>query len=124
MSFTESLKEVRKERNLKQKDIAEKLGVSAQSYNQYEQGKRKPKHETILKLCEVLNCAYMYEKNGEPRLYTFHDTTIRKSPCNSAADSDTMKDRLLSNYESVNADGKQRIADYSDDIASNDKYKQ
>ena len=134
MGFIEDLKEVRKERNLKQKDVAKMLGISAQSYNQYETGKRKPKHETILKLCDVLDCAYIYKKSGEPHLYTFRDVPQAETPAEKAhmkAQLDAIKrrfandlqSRLQANFDAVNVDGQKKIVDYSDDIASNAKYK-
>ena len=46
MSFSDRLREARKRSGLTQMQIAEKLGITAQSYSQYETGKRQPKAET------------------------------------------------------------------------------
>lgn len=49
MTITESLKRFRKTFNLKQKDVADTLGVKQQSYQVYESG-TKPSVEVIVKL--------------------------------------------------------------------------
>lgn len=42
------LRELRKNRGLRQKDIAEKIGVSPQSYGYYENGINKPDPEMLI----------------------------------------------------------------------------
>ena len=55
MSFSDRLKEARKRTGLTQIQIAEKLGITAQSYSQYETGKRRPKSDTLSKIADALN---------------------------------------------------------------------
>lgn len=50
-----NLKELRCERNLFQKDIANYLGITAASYSLYESNKRTPPIEMLIKLCEFYN---------------------------------------------------------------------
>jgi len=50
-----SLKECRKKANLKQKDVADKLGIKQQTYSGYESGKHEPEMETVIKLAELFN---------------------------------------------------------------------
>lgn len=52
--FSNRLKTLRQERDLKQSDIAKYLGVSAQSYSSYENG-REPNYEMLKKLCSLFN---------------------------------------------------------------------
>lgn len=73
MSFSDRLKEARKKAGLTQLQIGEKLGITAQSYSQYETGKRSPKRETLEKIAEALNLGYGYAKDGEPYFYEFTD---------------------------------------------------
>lgn len=54
MTFSEKLKNIRREKGFSQKEIAEKLGVSQPSYAQYENGKRKPKIETLRRIASAL----------------------------------------------------------------------
>lgn len=74
MSFSDRLREARKKAGLTQMQIAEKLGITAQSYSQYETGKRRPKSDTISKIADALNVGYSYTKDGEPYFYSFVDT--------------------------------------------------
>lgn len=74
MSFGERLKNARKKSGITQKELAEKLNVSAAMIAQYETGKRNPKKETLSRIAEVLNLGYSYTKDGEPYFYSFVDT--------------------------------------------------
>lgn len=47
--FSNRLRSLRQERELKQSDIAKYLGVSAQSYSSYENG-REPNYEMLKKI--------------------------------------------------------------------------
>ena len=58
--FTERLKEQRKKNNLTQKKLADILGVSQGSYANWENGKREPNFETLLKLALELNTTTSY----------------------------------------------------------------
>lgn len=48
------IREIRKRRNLTQKQLAAKIGVADSTVSQYETGKRSVDNETLLKLGEVL----------------------------------------------------------------------
>ena len=50
----DAIRNERKKCNIAQKELAERLGVSASMIAQYETGKRKPKLETMRKLAEAL----------------------------------------------------------------------
>jgi len=50
----ESLKSNRLRKKLSQQQIAEYVGVSQRTYGMYEQGVRKPKHDKVVKLMEIL----------------------------------------------------------------------
>ncbi|KSU14876.1 helix-turn-helix domain-containing protein [Lactococcus lactis] len=53
--FSERLKELRKEKDLTQKEIANKLGVSRVAYTNWENGKREPNIERFVKLADYFN---------------------------------------------------------------------
>lgn len=55
MSFAENLKQIRKERNLSQEDLAELLDVSRQAVSKWEQGEGYPEAEKLLLLSSRLN---------------------------------------------------------------------
>ncbi len=48
--FRERLKSLRKEKDLFQKDIAEKIGVALSTYSNWEQGRTQPSIQDIYKL--------------------------------------------------------------------------
>lgn len=60
MKFNERLKEIRKEKGFTQKDMYIKLGVSANCYASYEQGRTEPNIQTIIQLCIILNTSADY----------------------------------------------------------------
>ena len=46
--------------NISQKDLAEKIGISRERYNQYETGKRNPDYETLISLAKFFNVTTDY----------------------------------------------------------------
>ena len=62
----ENLKKYRKAKGLKQKELADMVGVSESSISQYESGKKTPSFEIALKLAEALDCesADLVSKRG------------------------------------------------------------
>lgn len=55
MSFSENLKQIRKEYHLSQEDLAELLDVSRQAVSKWEQGQGYPEVETLLLLSKKLD---------------------------------------------------------------------
>lgn len=53
--FKENIKKLRKSRGLTQKEIAEELGITQPTYQQWESGKRSPTGETLEKLADFFN---------------------------------------------------------------------
>jgi transcriptional regulator with XRE-family HTH domain len=56
MKQNEKIKKIRQYRGLTQKDVAQKMGVSVQSYSQYETGKRNPTRKTLDKIAAAIGC--------------------------------------------------------------------
>lgn len=59
MTVGEKIKKIRKEKALSQKYLANKLGITPVMISQYENGKRKPKFETLRKIADVLEVDVM-----------------------------------------------------------------
>ena len=55
MSFSENLKQIRREHHLSQEELAELLDVSRQAVSKWEQGQGYPEVETLLRLSRKLN---------------------------------------------------------------------
>lgn len=56
MKFCEKLPKLRKDNNLSQELLAEKLGVSRQAVSKWESGSSYPDMEKMIEMCKVLNC--------------------------------------------------------------------
>jgi len=54
------LKELRKERKLKQIDVAEGCGIALRSYKYYESGERNPDSETLIAIAKCLGVSIDY----------------------------------------------------------------
>lgn len=65
MSFSENLKQIRKEKNISQEELAEILDVSRQAVSKWEQGIGYPEMEKILLLSQKLNISLDYLMLGE-----------------------------------------------------------
>lgn len=55
MNFGESIKKIRKEKGLTQKQLGEKLGISQAAIGQFESNSANPKIETMQKIADALN---------------------------------------------------------------------
>lgn len=55
MEFKDRLENIRRERNLKQTEVAEKVGVSAPTYRRWEAGLLEPTLSKLILLASVLN---------------------------------------------------------------------
>ena len=57
---SERLKNLRKERGVTQKEVAEKAGVIERQYQNYEYGKIKPSHDALIALADFFNVSIDY----------------------------------------------------------------
>lgn len=60
MEFSERLKNLRKQAHLTQVDVAEKLGISQPAYASWERGAKKPTHDNLVKIAQILNVSVDY----------------------------------------------------------------
>ena len=72
------LRALRKEKGLKQIDIANVLGVSRTTYTQYETEKSEPDLATVTKLAEFFNTTtdYLLGKSDEPHPTVTPDSSV------------------------------------------------
>jgi len=59
MKISELIKYYRKQKNLTQKELADKLGISHDTVSLWEKGKSKPDYDTLRKIC------VLYEITGD-----------------------------------------------------------
>ena len=60
MNFGEKLYELRKEKNLSQEEVAEKLNVTRQTVSKWETNQSTPDFDKILPLCELFGISSEY----------------------------------------------------------------
>lgn len=102
------LRELRKNRGLRQKDIAEKIGVSPQSYGYYENGINKPDPEMLIKLADFFQCSTDYLLGRED---DFGNITIQtEKPAPLPQD----EQKLLDTYRQLDTVNKMRVSSYAD----------
>lgn len=58
--FPEKIRELRKQKRLTQKDVAEKIGITRPAYTAYETGKRQPDFETLKKIAVLFEVSIDY----------------------------------------------------------------
>lgn len=60
MQFSLRLKQIRKENQRTLKELAKAVGVVESTFSQYENGKRKPDFDTLVKIADYYNCSVDY----------------------------------------------------------------
>ena len=60
MYFTQRLRDLREDNDLKQEDIAKALKITRQQYQLYESGKRKIPVDLLIELCKFYNISADY----------------------------------------------------------------
>jgi len=60
MSIGKIIKELRKENNMTQEDLAEKLGITRGAIGLYERGERKVNYETVNRLADIFGVSSDY----------------------------------------------------------------
>ena len=74
MTIGERIKQARKAKGIKRKELAEKIGTTPQTICRYEADGRRPKVDAMLKIAEVLGVP-VSDLLGEPRPATPTDHT-------------------------------------------------
>ena len=128
MNISDKLKDARKKAGLTQAQLSEKLGITAQSYSQYETGKRHPKLITIEKIAAALKVPLNVLLDGNWQFYTEEINDSLNTVSDAIAQvvdlgEDLMQDKIIENFNKVNHEGKQKIFEYSQDISENPKYR-
>ena len=92
--------EVRKERNMTQQDLANKLNVTDRAISNWENGRRMPDYSLLMELCNVLNVSINELLAG---------TRISKEDYNKIADENLIKIIEKQNQEAKNFEKRMMI---------------
>lgn len=101
-SFKENLKELRKEHELTQKQLATKINLIEQTYQGYEQGRTEPSIATLIRLADIFECSIDYLVGRATVLDVVNITS----------DLSAQQKELLQNFDKLNTEGKARLLGY------------
>ena len=98
ISFTKTLKKLRKEHNLTQSDVAQLIGIDRSTYAYDERGATKPDFECLLKICKIYNI----DISALTNMFLNDESTniVFKTIDNDEVD----KDSFLNDLDSLNID--------------------
>lgn len=103
-----NLRNARKNNSLTMKELGQKIGVSESTISLYENGKRQPDNETIIKLSNILNCSTDYLLGIDEN---------KKMP---ADENISEQDKKLFNLlRDLNPDEVQRVHDFVEGLKAN-----
>jgi transcriptional regulator with XRE-family HTH domain len=106
LTFGQRIVALRTGKQLLQKELAEKAGISPTALNYYEKDKREPNVMTIKKIANALGIS------GDELL-----------GINNAADYYTQAEkRVMSAFRSLNKEGQEKVIGYMDDLLDSGKY--
>lgn len=122
----ENIKRIRKEKKITQKQLAVSSGLSVTSIQYYECGKFKPKFEQVERIAEAMNVSPFEIMGAE--YWDMTENVQRIS--NEAAALDSVGSaygeqsvQLLTDFLSLNEQGRQKAIDYITDLTEQPKYK-
>lgn len=122
INYGNNIQKARKKAGLTQKELAQKTGIAEITIRQYENNKRTPKTETLGKIADVLGVSLgeLFGKDFVKSLgHAILETWDSLDPVEEILSMETV---ILENFYKVNPEGRQKIYDYSEDIAANPKY--
>ena len=134
MTIGMNIKKYRKRMGLTQDELGKKLGIKQQTIAMYENDKTNIKPVTLKKIANALNVS-LTDLMPELLLTDSEKKAIINAASNDGPErlseinrqrienlNKRKREQLLSNYDKVNEDGKEKIFEYSKDIASNPNY--
>lgn len=126
MTIGEMIRNKRKEAKITQQELGEILGVSSQMIAQYENDKRKPKIETLRKICKAMNIT-VGELGGDIWSYysskeLAEDWTIRTNKVLSELPEqmDSLLKRALKNTSETIQNSAERLRKHPHEIVDSD----
>lgn len=100
------------------KSFAEMLNIPYRTITNYENGSREPGSDYILKVADVCGCTtdWLLGLSDNPRSSSSYSALV-------VQENDPLLKTLCVNYEGLNAEGREKLVDYSDDLIQSNKYK-
>lgn len=114
--------------NINQVQLAEKLGISKGTVNNWARGNNSPDVDMVPRICDVLGISvldlYAPTKFEDQEFFTRKNSpdTDESAPMEGQPDIDHLRTVLLQNYNQLNQEGRERLVETSDDMVSSGKY--
>ena len=107
------IQEIRKNKGIKQKELAAKLGIAANTLSQYETGNREPDLETIKRIALALEVTVdeLLDAKKAPILTKKDERDIEKKLADILADLESGQDGLMFSGESIDPTTRELLAD-------------
>ena len=112
MTFYEILSTLMENKNVTKKQLSEKLPIGKNQFKYWETNGNIPNGETLIALSDFFDCSVDY----------LLGRSKQKKPLANIGRDDEKKDRLISNYEKLNAEGQEKLVEYSDDLVATNRY--
>lgn len=119
------LKELRLKRQLNMREVAQKLNIPYTTYVNYEKGVREPNSEMLILLSDFFGVSVDYLIGRSNYTKIQDGEFINNSPakgCNVSTSLPTQEKKHIEVYRKLNAEGKERVDTYTNDLAENPKY--
>ena len=126
MAISERLKDLRKKKGLTQAELAKKVGLSIATIQGYEQGKYEPKYENLCNLAIALDVGILdlvnkeeFKKMEDIRVQEIMQEQLKSGRIRMIENKEML---IIGNYSKLNDVGKNKLLEYSEDLAGNPKY--
>lgn len=122
----EKIREIRKNNNLTQKDLAKLSGIAEITIRKYENNERNPKKEQIEKIAKALKVTpfeimgYDYWDKSKDMKKLLNEVKLLNNIKKEYGDSFVI---LIENYGLLNELGKRKALEYISDLSEQNKYK-
>ncbi len=125
--YAARIKQLRTEKGLSQDQLAALLGISRSAVGMYETGKREPDLETCEAIADIFNIDmdYLTGRSEIERKAEAYDAYMKSEAAKmhlTITDTDPQLEELNRNAQQLNAQGLQKLVDYSDDLLGNPIY--
>ena len=111
MLFWERFYSLCSEKKVKPNTVCAELGYSSATSTHWKNG-TIPKGDVLLNLADYFHCSVDYLLGRVEQKNTLTDS----------GEDDENKDRLISNYDKLNAEGQEKLVGYSDDLVATNRY--
>jgi len=107
-----AIKTLAKEKNIAVGKMLSECGLSKNALSTMQSGGYLPRTESLAKIADYLDCSVDF---------LIGRVKQKHIPAGIGRD-DEKKDRLISNYEKLNAEGQEKLVEYSDDLVATNRY--